>query len=43
MQESKIARSRDRSQRAENKRQLRNATKNHIDMKMKKIISIAKE
>jgi hypothetical protein len=39
MQESEIARSRDRSQKAENRKQ----SKNHTDMKMKKVISIAKE
>jgi hypothetical protein len=39
MQESEIARSRDRFQKAENKEQ----SKNHIDMKMKKVIWIAKD
>ncbi len=38
MQESKITRSRERSQNAENKKSLKNATKNYIDMKMKKVI-----
>jgi predicted flavoprotein YhiN len=43
MQKSEIARSRDRSQKAENRKQLQNATKNHIDMKMKKVSSTAKK
>jgi hypothetical protein len=43
MQESEIARSRERSQNAENRRSLKNATKNHIDMKVKKVTTARKQ